>query len=55
VADLWYAEEREDVADWLTRNGWETTVITAPALMHRYHRDVTEVTPRTEFVEGLLA
>jgi methyltransferase (TIGR00027 family) len=55
VADLWFMEEREDVADWLTRNGWETTVVTAPVLMQRYHRDVTEVTPRTEFVEGLLA
>lgn len=54
VADLWFMEEREDVADWLTENGWETTVIAAPVLMQRYHRDVTELTPRTEFVEGLL-
>jgi hypothetical protein len=27
-------------------------VISAPDLMHRYHRDLTDVTPRTAFVEG---
>lgn len=54
IADLWYVEEREDVVDWLARNGWETTMITAPTLMERYHREVSEVTPRTEFVEGKL-
>jgi methyltransferase (TIGR00027 family) len=54
VADLWFIEQREEVADWLTRHGWKTTTITAPELMKRHHRDASDVTPRTEFVEGHL-
>jgi len=54
VADLWYLEERADVADWLSEHGWETSAISAPALMHRYHRDIGDVTPRTEFVDAHL-
>jgi methyltransferase (TIGR00027 family) len=54
VADLWYIEERSDVADWLTDHGWATSTISGPALMHRYHRDVMDATPRTEFVEAHL-
>jgi methyltransferase (TIGR00027 family) len=52
VAELWFVEQREDVVDWLARHGWETTMITAPDLMTRYHREVSDVTPRTEFVEA---
>jgi methyltransferase (TIGR00027 family) len=54
IADLWFIEERDEVADWLTAHGWQTTSVTAPDLMKRYHRDVSDVTPRTEFVEGKL-
>jgi methyltransferase (TIGR00027 family) len=52
VADLWFIEERTDVADWLAAHDWEASVISAPDLMHRYHRDFADVTPRTAFVEG---
>jgi len=52
VADLWYVEERADVAEWLMDHGWETSAIFAPDLMHRYHREVGDSTPRTVFVEG---
>jgi methyltransferase (TIGR00027 family) len=55
VADLWFIEDRPEVAEWLSGRGWDTTAITAPDLMERYHRDVTDVTPRTEFVEGVLS
>jgi methyltransferase (TIGR00027 family) len=54
VADLWFIEERDEVADWLTRHGWTTTTVNAPDLMARYHRDVSDVTPRTEFVAAEL-
>jgi O-methyltransferase involved in polyketide biosynthesis len=55
VADLWFIEERTEVADWLTAHGWETSTISAPDLMRRFDRDPTDVTPRTAFVEGRLA
>lgn len=52
VADLWYIEARTDVAAWLTANGWETAMITAEGLTHRYHRDDEIDPPRTEFIEA---
>jgi len=52
VADLWFIEERTEVADWLTAHGWETSTISAPDLMRRFDRDPTDVTPRTAFVEA---
>jgi methyltransferase (TIGR00027 family) len=53
VQDLWYFEEREDVGDWLRRNGWDVTVTPAEALMASYGRtppDVEDATPKTLFV-----
>ena len=56
--DLWYIEERADVADWLTEHNWQVSSVEAPELMDRYARspqdDVEAVTPRTVFVEGKL-
>jgi methyltransferase (TIGR00027 family) len=53
VTDLWYFEEREDVGDWLSRNGWDVTVTPAEALMASYGRtppDVEDAAPKTLFV-----
>ena len=53
VTDLWYFEEREDVGDWLRRNGWDVTVTPAEALMASYGRtapDVEDAAPKTLFV-----
>ncbi|BBY39124.1 putative S-adenosyl-L-methionine-dependent methyltransferase [Mycobacterium mantenii] len=54
VQDLWYFEEREDVADWLGRHGWEVTVTPAPELMAGYGRKppqgIDDATPQTLFV-----
>ena len=53
VTDLWYFEEREDVGDWLRRNGWDVTVTPAEVLMASYGRtppDVEDATPKTLFV-----
>jgi methyltransferase (TIGR00027 family) len=36
--DLWYAEERTDVADWLSAHGWDVSVATAAGLMGGYGR-----------------
>jgi methyltransferase (TIGR00027 family) len=42
VEDLWYAEERTDVGDWLSGHGWDATVTTAAELLARYGRSSTE-------------
>lgn len=52
VADLWYIEERPDVADWLANHGWRTSVTPALNLIEHYHRPVPEAMPRTEFVSA---
>jgi methyltransferase (TIGR00027 family) len=53
VTDLWYFEEREDVGDWLRRNGWDVTERPAEELMASYGRtppDVDDAAPKTIFV-----
>ena len=54
--DLWYLEDRTDVADWLTEHNWEVSAIEARELMTRYGRctpDQDEATiPRSVFLEG---
>jgi methyltransferase (TIGR00027 family) len=56
--DLWYIEERTDVADWLTEHNWELSTVEAVELMTRYGRCTPgqddAVAPRTVFVEGHL-
>ncbi|MDT5104881.1 MAG: hypothetical protein QOI25_2394 [Mycobacterium sp.] len=52
VADLWFIEDRTDVADWLSRHGWEVSSIPARDLMERYGRDSGDAAMRTAFVEG---
>lgn len=52
--DLWYFEERTDVAAWLGNHGWETTVVTAAELMARCHSRppaaIEDTVPRSLFV-----
>jgi methyltransferase (TIGR00027 family) len=56
--DLWFIEERTDVAAWLTEHCWDVTSLEAAELMTRYGRreqgDVDEASPRTVFVEAHL-
>jgi methyltransferase (TIGR00027 family) len=56
IADLWYIEDRTDVADWLTEHGWNVTSVEATELMTRYGRrepgQVDNALPRTVFIEG---
>jgi len=40
--DLWYAEERTPVADWLREHGWDTSAATFPELMARYSRTIPD-------------
>ena len=42
VQDLWYAEERTDVGNWLSGHGWDATVTTAAELLTHYGRGSTE-------------
>jgi methyltransferase (TIGR00027 family) len=56
--DLWFIEDRSDVAAWLTEHCWDVTSVGAAELMTRYGRrepgQVDDPSPRTEFVEGHL-
>jgi methyltransferase (TIGR00027 family) len=56
VQDLWYIEDRSDVAEWLTEHNWEVSAIEARELMTRYGRctpDQDEATiPRSVFLDG---
>jgi methyltransferase (TIGR00027 family) len=58
TADLWFIEERADVAAWLTEHCWDVTSVDAAELMTRYGRDksgeTADASPRTVFVEGHL-
>lgn len=57
-ADLWFIEERTDLAQWLTEHGWEVTAFEALNLMDRYDRpppaDAEDLAPRSVFIEGRL-
>ncbi|MGY4654222.1 SAM-dependent methyltransferase [Mycobacterium sp. URHB0021] len=59
VQDLWFIEERADVADWLMQRGWVVTAVEAADLMQRFDRcappATEDTTPRTVFIEGRLA
>lgn len=54
--ELWYFEEREDVADWLRRHGWEVTVTPSAELMAGYGRkppkEVEDGVPQNLFVSA---
>jgi len=56
--DLWYIEDRADVADWLTEHNWEVSAVEAIDLMTRYGRwtpgQDAATAPRTVFIEGRL-
>ncbi|SEH50155.1 methyltransferase, TIGR00027 family [Mycolicibacterium rutilum] len=56
VADMWFIEDRTEVADWLAEHGWDVAAVEAADLMGRYGRcaagEVDDATPRTVFVEG---
>jgi methyltransferase (TIGR00027 family) len=54
--DLWYFEDRADVADWLQANGWRVTSVTAEQLLARYDRHppegIEDPLPRNLFVSA---
>ncbi|MGH3524545.1 MAG: SAM-dependent methyltransferase, partial [Mycobacterium sp.] len=52
VDDLWYAEERTDLPEWLHEHGWDASVITMGEMLARYGRSVGEddAIPPTVFV-----
>jgi methyltransferase (TIGR00027 family) len=55
-ADLWYLEDRTDIAEWLTEHNWETSASESTEVMTRYGRGAAAhpdaATPRTVFIEG---
>ncbi|MGH3596816.1 MAG: SAM-dependent methyltransferase, partial [Mycobacterium sp.] len=54
VDDLWYAEERTDLPEWLREHGWHASVISMSEMLARYGRSVPEgdVIPPTVFVSA---
>jgi methyltransferase (TIGR00027 family) len=52
--DLWYPEERTDVADWLRQHGWDASAITMGEMLTRYGRNVPgdDLVPPTVFVSA---
>ncbi|MDH6243911.1 class I SAM-dependent methyltransferase [Mycobacterium sp. OTB74] len=56
VSDLFYIEPREDVADWLTRHGWQVSVESSADLAARYKPEFDTKVPEvgSEFVDGKL-
>ena len=44
VADLWFIENRTDVAEWLMEHGWRVTAEDAGTLMERYGRPPSATT-----------
>lgn len=54
--DLWYVEDRAEVADWLRGHGWDVEVTTAQELMAQNNRpapeDVEDATPESLFVSA---
>jgi methyltransferase (TIGR00027 family) len=54
VSELFFVEPREEVAQWLTRHGWQATAITSHELAARYTPEFTDRTPDvgSEFVDG---
>jgi methyltransferase (TIGR00027 family) len=57
--DLWYFEDRTDVAEWLRGHGWDVTATPADELMARYGRSAPEGledgAPRSVFVSAARA
>ncbi len=54
VEELWYPEERTDVANWLREHGWDASAITMGEMLTRYERSVpgNDILPPTEFVSA---
>jgi methyltransferase (TIGR00027 family) len=54
--DLWYFEDRTDVAEWLRGHGWDVSATPADELMARYGRSAPEGledgAPRSVFVSA---
>ncbi|WP_343571779.1 class I SAM-dependent methyltransferase [Mycobacterium sp.] len=54
--ELWYFEERDDVADWLRRHGWGVTATPSDELMASYGRPspegLEEASPTHWFISG---
>jgi methyltransferase (TIGR00027 family) len=46
--DLWYFEDRTDVADWLRANGWDVSAVPSEELMARYGRYGRSLPAETE-------
>jgi methyltransferase (TIGR00027 family) len=54
VEDLWYAEARSDVADWLRHHGWDASGATLKQMLDRYGRSIPDedVMPPTDFISA---
>lgn len=58
ASDLWFIEERADLAQWLTERGWAVNATEALKVMERYDRppegELADLAPRSVFIEARL-
>lgn len=58
ASDLWFIEERADLAQWLAERGWAVNATEALKLMERYDRppegELADLAPRSVFIEARL-
>jgi methyltransferase (TIGR00027 family) len=54
IEDLWYAEERTDVADWLRHHDWDASAVPLEEMLGRYGRSVPDedIMPPTDFISA---
>ncbi|BCO33790.1 SAM-dependent methyltransferase [Mycobacterium heckeshornense] len=54
VEELWYPEERTDLADWLRQHNWDASSVTMAEMLARYARSIPdeEALPPTVFVRA---
>jgi methyltransferase (TIGR00027 family) len=59
ASDLWFIEERADLAQWLADRGWAVNATEAVKLMERYDRppegELADLAPRSVFIEARLS
>ncbi len=54
VDELWYAEERTDVSDWLRGHGWDVSSADMREMLERYGRTIPDenILPPTDFISA---
>ena len=54
LEELWYAEERADITEWLRRHSWDASAVALAEMLDRYGRSIPDedVMPPTVFISA---